>query len=83
MNERGYDTEGMRIFSDETLETEVPLSEIPKEAIEQILGGVLITRCKNCSFFRENWKCVTWHMFVRPDGYCFRAERKPDANESV
>ena len=24
-----------------------------------------------------------WHMFVRPDGYCFRAERKPDADESV
>ena len=44
---------------------------------------VSVIRCKDCRFFLENWKCMTWHMFVRPDGYCFRAERKPDADESV
>lgn len=49
---------------------------------ETKITGVLI-RCEDCRFFLDNWKCMTWHMFVRPDGYCFRAKRKPDADESV
>jgi hypothetical protein len=47
------------------------------------IDAVPAIRCENCQFFLENWKCMTWHMFVRPDGHCFRAKRKPDADESV
>ena len=47
------------------------------------IDAVSDIQCQDCRFFLDNWRCVTWHMFVRPDGYCFRAERKPDADESV
>lgn len=53
------------------------------EDYEEIEQDRLLIRCKDCRFFLENWRCVTWHMFVRPDGYCFRAERKSDEEETV
>ena len=47
------------------------------------VGTVPDICCKNCQFFLENWKCTVWKHFVRPDGYCFRSERKPDEEETV
>ncbi len=47
------------------------------------IDAVPAIRCNDCRFFLENWRCVTWHMFVRPDGYCFRAiERLEHKTES-
>lgn len=34
-----------------------------------------VVTCENCVFFRDNWRCVTWHSFVKPDGFCYRAEK--------
>ena len=32
--------------------------------------------CKDCRFFLEDEECATWHRYVIPEGYCYRAERK-------
>ena len=40
-----------------------------------------LIQCKDCRFFRENWKCVTWHMFVKPSGFCYRAEANTEEPE--
>lgn len=41
------------------------------------VDAVPVIRCKDCRFFSENWRCLTWHQFTVEHGYCYRAERRP------
>ena len=36
-----------------------------------------LIRCKDCRFFSDDWRCLTWHQFTVEHGWCFRAERRP------
>ena len=36
-----------------------------------------LIRCKDCRFFSEDWRCLTWHQHTVEHGYCYRAERRP------
>ena len=46
--EYGIDTHGMKLFSDESFECEIPMDSISKEMLAKLIGGVPIIRCKDC-----------------------------------
>jgi len=35
-----------------------------------------LIHCKDCRFFSENWRCLSWHQFSMPEWFCSRAERR-------
>lgn len=87
MNEYGYDTHGMKAFTDETFTAEINLSDIPRGTLQAILGGVPIIRCGDCIHFRRIedtgfGRCMIHHdgthgqRMVQIVDYCSWAERK-------
>lgn len=91
MTEYGYDISDMKAFTDESLSVEIPIESVPKDALEKILGGIAITRCKDCKYYEPDlyanpWGvCCHWGWIVNDtghtvaeNGYCYRAERKEE-----
>ena len=35
-----------------------------------------IVHCRDCRNFLENWRCLKWSAFARPEGHCYKAEKK-------
>ena len=82
--EYGFDTHGMRMFTDRTFTCELPMTSVNKKALAKILGGEPIIRCKDCNKDGTS-KCAMayWDMetgeitaWNRPNEYCSRGERK-------
>lgn len=89
--EYGYDISDMKAFTDKSLSVEIPIESVPKDAIEKILGGIAITRCKDCRYYEPDLYANPWGTCchrewivgntghtVDNDGYCYRAERKEE-----
>lgn len=50
-----------------------------QNALHDTMNGTVtgeLIRCKDCRNFLENWRCLKWSAFARPEGYCYKAERK-------
>ena len=80
MMEYGYDISDLKAFTDESLSVEIPIESVPKDALEKILGGVAIIRCKDCKhwyFDADTGKACEFTNLGQPeDGFCNWAERK-------
>ena len=92
--EWGIDTGGMHAELTKDGHTiEVDLGEIPPETLRQIFGNnIPITRCKDCKYFSSardiedfpacvgawNDGSVAVKSRTSPEGYCYRAERRPE-----
>ena len=87
--EYGYDTHNMHFFTDETLTIEVDMSEVPREEIEKVLGGVPIVRCKDCKYYCKSLideatnlpMCGAWSAPQKQDGFCNYGERMDEEKE--
>lgn len=88
MIEYGYDINDMKAFTDETLSVEIPIESISKDALEKILGGTVITRCKDCKYWDSEItqtavpnmrSCIYWGKIgTLGIDYCSRAKRKEE-----
>lgn len=86
--EYGYDTHNMHFYTDETLTIEVDMSEVPREEIEKVLGGVPIVRCKDCKHWKKlmpedpdgDERCMLTELYDgrEPNDYCSYGERRED-----
>ena len=74
--EYGYDTHNMHFYTDETLTIEVDMSEVPREDIEKVLGGVPIVRCTDCKYYFGRGMYCELDRCVCDDDFCSRGERK-------
>jgi hypothetical protein len=89
--EYGIDTHGMKLFSDESFECEIPMDSISKETLAKLIGGVPIIRCKDCKhYYEKEWVVgggsytACWYQAIanaQPDDFCSRAERKEHEND--
>lgn len=75
MTEYGYDIANMKAFHGEI---EIPIEKVPRETLEEILGGIPIVRCKDCKWWNGLHQKCGFLMIIRPDAedYCCWAERK-------
>ena len=83
--EYGIDTSGMKLFSDESFECEIPMDSISKETLAELIGGVPIIRCKDCKYYTGKWctKYSTKQFDINDirkadDDFCSCAERKEE-----
>lgn len=80
--EYGIDTSGMKLFSDESFECEIPMDLISKETLAELIGGVPIIRCKDCKFWepeRRNKKfgdCMYHMSLTQALDFCSFSERR-------
>ena len=51
-------------------------SAIRKVMEAPVIDALPVVRCSDCKNFLENWRCLKWSAFARPEGYCYKAERK-------
>lgn len=84
--EYGIDTHGMKLFSDESFECEIPMDSISKETLAELIGGVPIIRCKDCKWYIEKEWIVGGGSYImcrngsianaKEDDFCSRAEKR-------
>ena len=67
-----YEEESREVFWCRLAEAELPIT-IRKYRYCPLVKKI---RCKDCRNFLENWRCLKWSAFARPEGYCYKAERK-------
>lgn len=93
--EIGYERdEGMRFFQDSELTIELDGSRISDEMLAEMLGGVLIVRCRDCTHYRrnipmvggkyngcENWQDNGNEIPVDENFYCAHGERRRQNGE--
>ena len=73
----GVDVSDLKVWQDETFTTEVDTSGWTADMWRDVFGLIPIIRCRDCRFFSEDWRCLTWHQHTVEHGYCYRAERRP------
>ena len=80
--EYGIDTHGMKLFSDESFECEIPMDSISKETLAKLIGGVPIFRCKDCKFWeqerrdKEYGDCMYHLSLTHASDFCSFSERR-------
>lgn len=75
--EYGYDISNAHAFKDEEMTIEIPIKSISKEAMEKILGGVPIVRCKDCVYYDDfgySHCDRTFPIMVDENDFCSRGE---------
>lgn len=74
----GYDRrETMHCFQDESLTIEIPMEQISDEVLAEIMGGVILVRCKDCKKWEDGW-CYEIEQITLHDFYCGYGERKDE-----
>ena len=74
MTEYGYDIGNMKAWADKEMTMEIKMSDIPEDALQKILGGIPIVRCKDCL------ACTTCLMgqYLGLEGFCSKGELKEE-----
>jgi len=75
--EYGFDTHGMRIFTDRTFTCELSMASVNKKALAKVLGGEPINRCVDCEHYAgEGMYCAKNILVPFDHFYCYYSVRK-------
>lgn len=86
MTEYGYDIGNAKLWRGEI---EIPINSISREALEAILGGIAIVRCKDCRHRDpEDKRCdcghgILWQLPRSDEWFCADGEAKERASDGT